>query len=117
MADSGGRHEESHARLVLAEAAIARIGELEARGSSHGELLGRLRSEQVHRTEHLEDRGEAEPADAAEQERVEHREIVQAVVDAEREALLRLRDRGAITDEAFRRLERDLDLAALRMDV
>jgi hypothetical protein len=38
------------------------------------------------------------------------------VIDAEREAVLRLRDRGEINDEAWRRIERDLDLEELRME-
>jgi hypothetical protein len=39
------------------------------------------------------------------------------VLNAEREALLALRDRGAISDQIFRRVERDLDVEELRMEV
>ena len=35
---------------------------------------------------------------------------------AEREALLNLRDRGAISDDIFRKVERDLDLEEIRME-
>ena len=38
------------------------------------------------------------------------------MIDAEREAVLRMREDGAISDEAFRRVERDLDLEELRME-
>jgi hypothetical protein len=37
------------------------------------------------------------------------------VLTAEREALLGLRDRGAISDDVYRRIERDLDLEEIRM--
>lgn len=36
--------------------------------------------------------------------------------DAEREALIRMRDGGSLSDEVFRRIERDLDLEGLRME-
>jgi CPA1 family monovalent cation:H+ antiporter len=117
VADGRGHEGEADARLVLAQAAIDRLGQLRARGSGHDELIDRLRGEYVHRTEHLNEADTPETTDTAEQERVEHREIIRSVVDAEREALLRLRDRGAVSEEAFRRLERGLDLAELRMDV
>jgi hypothetical protein len=55
-------------------------------------------------------------ARAAEQELIEHRKIRRAVIDAERAAVLELRDRGAIDDRAWRRVERDLDLEELRME-
>ena len=38
------------------------------------------------------------------------------VIDAERDAIIQLRDRGAINDEVLRRLERDLDLEELRLE-
>ncbi len=53
---------------------------------------------------------------AAEQELLEHRLIRRAVIDAERSAVLRLRNRGEINDEVWRRIERDLDLEELRME-
>jgi hypothetical protein len=38
------------------------------------------------------------------------------VIDAPREALLGMRDRGAIDDDALRNIERDLDPEELRLD-
>jgi hypothetical protein len=52
----------------------------------------------------------------AEQELLEHRLIRSAVIDAERAAVLGLRDRGVINDDAWRHVERDLDLEELRME-
>ena len=54
--------------------------------------------------------------EAAEQELFEHRLIRREVIDAERAAVLELRRRGEINDEAWRRIERDLDLEELRME-
>ena len=56
-----------------------------------------------------------ESDEEAEQELLEHRQIRMGVLTAEREALLGLRDRGAISDDVYRRVERDLDLEEIRM--
>ena len=55
--------------------------------------------------------------DAAIQERLEHQEIQHAVIDAERQAVLDLRDgNGQINDQILRRIERELDLESLRAE-
>lgn len=117
--DGGDGHEEAQTRVLLAEAAIERMGRMSARWSGHTDLVDRLRAEYLHRVEHLDDRGgdDDRPASESEQERIEHREIMASITEAEREALLRLRDTGAITAEVFRRIERDLDLQQLRMEL
>jgi len=46
---------------------------------------------------------------------VEHRQIRRAVIDAQREAVAMMRDRGVIDDDLLRALERELDLEELRM--
>ena len=52
----------------------------------------------------------------AEQELLEHRRIRLSILEAEREALIGLRERAAISDDVFRTVERDLDLEELRME-
>jgi hypothetical protein len=118
--DGGERHDEAHARVILAEAAVERMGRMSAKWVDHQELVDRLRAEYMHRLEHLDDRHDAtedRPTTAAEQERIEHGEILLSLLEAEREALLRLRETGAVSAESFRRIERDLDLAQLRLDL
>ena len=56
------------------------------------------------------------PGSAAEQELVEHRLIRRSVIDAQREAVLLMRDRGVIDDDVLRTIERELDLEELRME-
>ena len=51
------------------------------------------------------------------QEQLDHQAIRLAVVGAQRDAIIQLRDDGAIGDEALRRVERDLDLEAVRSGV
>ena len=113
--DAGDAHEEAHARMATAEAAVQRIEELAEEWPGHGELIDTLRAQYGHRASHIDTHHE-DALDDAEEELFEHRQIRSAVVDAEREALLQMRERGAVTDEVFRRVERDLDLEELRME-
>ena len=107
--------EERDGRLVAAEAAVDRIGQLRRDWPDHAELLDQLYAQYTHRVSHIEpDNGT--PHDEAERELLEHRIIRRSVIDAERDAVIRLRDEGRVGDEAMRRLERDLDLEELRLE-
>jgi hypothetical protein len=89
---------------------------LAAEWPTHHPLIETLRTQYAHRASHLEDLPAEGSLDAAEQELLEHRQIRRAVLDAERQAVLDLRRRGALDDQAWRHIERDLDLEALRFD-
>ena len=113
--DSDEGHEESHARQELIEQALRRIDELEKKWPDHKPLIDQLRTSYQHRAEHEEQLHEA-PGNEAEQELVEHRQIRSDVIDAQRDALRAMRDRGAIDDDALRSIERELDLEEIRME-
>ena len=109
--------EEAYARYIASDAASSRLETLAAEWPGHLELIDTLRAQYTHRTHHAELRQDREQEDEeAEQELLEHRQIRLAVLTAERESLIALRDRAAISDEIFRRVERDLDLEELRME-
>ena len=114
-AGDGQLEEERQARLAAAHAAVGRIDQLEQEHVGHQELIDHLRESYAHRTEHI-DLSDGTPRDEAEAELLEHREIRRKVIDAEREAVIEMRDRGELSDEVMRRLERDLDLEELRED-
>jgi CPA1 family monovalent cation:H+ antiporter len=115
-ADGGQAHEEAHVRRSAAEAAVAEIERLAEKWPDHLPLIETLRSQYGHRAEHLGDLHSEVPENETEKELLEHREIRRAVIDAERETIIRLRDSGAISDDTFRAVERDLDLEELRME-
>ncbi len=119
--DGGGDgNEEAYARIAASEAAVARLDHLQEEWPGHRELIDTLRAQYGHRSHHAELRRATEDDEddtSAEQELLEHRQIRVAVLNAERAALLTLRERGAISDEVHRRVERDLDLEELRMEV
>jgi CPA1 family monovalent cation:H+ antiporter len=115
-AADGEAEEERGARVLAAQAAIDRLGQLEHQGIGHQELIDHLREVYAHRLEHV-DLSDGTAPDDAERELLEHRQIRRAVIAAEREAVIRMRDSGELSDEVMRRLERDLDLEELREDV
>ena len=112
--DEGDRHDEAHARIATTASALARLEQLYEIWPTHHELLETLKATYEHRTRH-DDAHHVEPA-AAEDEHIEHRKIRLELIETERAAAHELRDRGAISDEVLRRLERDLDLEELRME-
>jgi CPA1 family monovalent cation:H+ antiporter len=117
-ADVGLRVEESSARQRLLEAATQRLDELYPVWPGHRPLLDELR-DSYRRRSHYVDR-QRDPAvvhaQDVDQEQIEHREIRRTLIDSEREALMRLRAEGEISDEVLRRLERELDLEEGRID-
>jgi CPA1 family monovalent cation:H+ antiporter len=113
--DADDGHEESHARRELIEEALRRIDDLEKKWPDHKPLIDQLRTSYQHRAEHEEQLHEA-PGNEAEQELVEHRQIRSDVIDAQRDALAAMRDRGAIDDDVMRNIERELDLEEIRME-
>lgn len=119
LCDEGaGAEIEQHARSIAVAAAGERIEQLVDEWPGHLPLIETLRAQYSHRVSHLGEDGAAEnlTGTEAEQELVEHRLIRRAVIDAERAALLNLRQRGELDDDTWRRLERDLDLEELRLE-
>jgi monovalent cation/hydrogen antiporter len=114
--DTGLREEEARARARLLEAATRRLDELDPVWPGHRPLLDQLRETFRHRSEHVERQRDTAAGNEEDQELIEHREIRRTVIGAEREALLRLRAEGEISDEILRDLERELDLEERRMD-
>lgn len=108
--------EEAHARLAAVEAALRRLDALALDYPGHLELIDQLRMEYDHEASHVWPHDGDEPDESA-REQIDHRAIRSAVILAEREAVIRLRDEGVINDETLRRIERDLDLEAVRAGV
>jgi CPA1 family monovalent cation:H+ antiporter len=117
LGDDGSiEHEERHAREAATEAALRRLDELVTEVPGHLPLIDQLRDRYAHRAEHYAHDHDGTD-DVTDPEERDHEEIRRAVLAAERLAVIELRDRGVISDDALRRVERDLDLEELRRDV
>jgi monovalent cation/hydrogen antiporter len=116
VASTGQGAEETHARLAAVEAALGRLNELADEYPGHLELVDQMKARYDHEASHIWPHADG-PRDEVEQEALDHLEIRTAVLDAEREAVIRLRDEGIISDEVLHSIEQDLDLEALRSGV
>jgi Na+/H+ antiporter len=116
---SGGSQngaEDTVARGVAVDAALARLAELRDEWPGHIPLIENMEERFRHRTEHLVAAAESGDVTAEEQEKIEHRAILAAVIDAEREAVIQARDSGVVNDDVMRTIERELDLEELRLE-
>jgi Na+/H+ antiporter len=105
--------EEVHARLAAVEAALIRSEELRLEFPQHGPLLDSIRDALEHEATHVLPTSNGTLTEA-EQEALDHRAIRSAILVAQRDAVIDLRDQGVINDETLRAIERDLDFEVLR---
>ena len=94
---------------------MRRLDELVIEVPGHMPLIEELRGQVQHRAQHYDfvDDGDGPKLDP---EQRDHEEIRRAVLSAQRIAIIELRDRGVIGNEAMSRVERDIDLEEVRGD-
>lgn len=109
--------EEAQAYLVAITAATKRLDELASEEWAPPDMVERLRALYERKASHVGQRAhavEGVPATAHTQATLRlHRELLMT----ERNALLRLREEGTISDEVLRRVELTLDLAELQLNL
>jgi len=103
------------ARTAAYGAGLAEIVRLRPIWQGHAPLFDRLESGLSDRQMHLATEDEDETAERR-QERLEHEQIQLSIISAQRNAVIDLRDRGEVNDDALREIERELDLEELRME-
>jgi CPA1 family monovalent cation:H+ antiporter len=130
--------EEAHARLAAAEAGLRTLDEPAVASSHYPEVVRYLRQRHRQRARRWAAR-EQEPHDAESEDVAhdhdhftiapsheaaaiddrrgeEYRRVRSAMLHAETEAILDLRDRGVIDDDVMRRIQRDFDLETLLLE-
>jgi len=107
--------EGAFARATMYQVGLDALRHLRTRWPDHQPLLDRLESGLRDREQHLATEDPEETAGRT-QEHEEHEEIQMAVINAQRGAMIELRDSGEINDATLRTLERELDLEELRME-
>ena len=103
------------ARDLMYRAGLGAVHLARDRWPDHQPLLDRLESGLRDREQHLAT-DDPEETDERRQEHLEHQEIQLSVINAQRGAVIALRDAGEINDATLRILERELDLEELRME-
>jgi CPA1 family monovalent cation:H+ antiporter len=108
-ADPTPRIEERHARSEALRHGLERLEDLADEPWVSQDEVAELREEYRRRDElHRSAVGAHDPSD-------ERRRLRRELLRAERRAMVRLRDEGAISDEVLQELERELDVEALRL--
>jgi CPA1 family monovalent cation:H+ antiporter len=100
--------------LKANEAALAHVEEMEALHRTNPKTAERLRAEYVDRIQQL--RGESPPEKTV--RRLFSRDfedLAREALETERETVIGLRNDEVISDQALRRIQRDIDLAEARL--
>jgi monovalent cation/hydrogen antiporter len=117
--ESVADREEAQARIQVAEAAMARLEDLERLDGTTE--LQRTRTQRMragyddrirHFRSHLQ--GPAEEAQAEVEHEVDHA-LKRDILDTERQTIIQMRRQGLINDEIYRRIETDIDLAEAQL--
>jgi CPA1 family monovalent cation:H+ antiporter len=112
-----GGDEGAMARATAYEAGLIEVARQRDKWPDHQPLMDRLEASLEDRTEHLAiDTDDDEQTAERQKEHAEHQQIQLAVISAQRNAVIELRDGGQINDETLREIERELDLEELRME-
>jgi monovalent cation/hydrogen antiporter len=112
---SGPKYEEQEARRLVVQAAQARLEEIRrSDASGFAEVYDDLAQHYTHRLASVGGLGEDEGQAHAEHY-VQYLDLSRTLLDVERQAVLRLRDEGRVTDETLREMEYELDLDETRL--
>jgi CPA1 family monovalent cation:H+ antiporter len=109
---------EAKARLKAAKAAVARVEELRDEPWTRDDTMDRLRQMYEYRTRRFSARfREPEDGEDYEARADQYQRALREVLQAQREAIVRMRDDGVISSETMHRIERDLDLEDSRLEI
>jgi CPA1 family monovalent cation:H+ antiporter len=113
--DGGAQKEEREARLQANRDALARLNEVAEHDPAKADALQRLRIEYE---DHIRQVEGAEPKNAGTSLRrfsSEYERLSHEALQTERHTIIQLRNRNIISDEVLRRIQRDIDLAEIRL--
>ena len=114
--DGSVEREEVRARIESADAALARLEELAEEEWVREDTAERVRGMYGYRRSRFVARKMGVDEDDFEERSQAFQRLSRELLVAQRNALVRLRNEGMISDEALHRIERDLDLEETRLD-
>jgi Na+/H+ antiporter len=109
--------EEVRARLVATKAAIEQIDALAGEEWTRDETVERMRALYEYRKRRFAARAGKIEDDGYEDRSLAYQQMVQLVLGAQREALLRMRSDGKLSNEVMNRILRELDLEESRLEI
>jgi monovalent cation/hydrogen antiporter len=115
--DDGDQREEIRARLAAAKSALDELDRLGDEGSVREETLERMRALYRYRKRRFAARAGKVEDDGYEDRSLSYQQAVRRVLDAQRDAIVDLRNSGEISNEVMHRVERELDLEDSRLEI
>jgi monovalent cation/hydrogen antiporter len=115
--DDAVEREELRARLAATHAAIDRLDQLAGADWTRDDTVERLHGLYEFRRRRLKARGGYLEDDGTEDRSLAYQRLVRELLQAQREAIVRLRNQGAISNEVMHRIERELDLEDSRLEI
>jgi Na+/H+ antiporter len=115
--DGGAEREDAKARIKASEAALARLEELEREGWVREDTAERTRGQYRFRTNRFRARYDGVDDEGVEDRSQQYQRLRRELLEAERQAVIGLRNEGVITEDVMQRVQRDIDLEDLRLDV
>jgi monovalent cation/hydrogen antiporter len=115
--DDSEEQEELRARLTAAKAALAELDRLEEEGTIREDTLERMRGVYQYRKRRFAARAGKAEDDGYEDRSLSYQQAVRRVLDAQRGAIVQLRNGGEISNDVMHRVERELDLEDTRLEI
>ena len=115
--DGAAEQEELRARLTAAKAALAELDQLEEEGSVREDTVERMRGMYQYRKRRFAARAGHLEDDGYEDRSLSYQQAVRRVLDAQREAIVKLRNDGEISNDVMHLVERELDLEDTRLEI
>jgi CPA1 family monovalent cation:H+ antiporter len=114
--DGGADSEDALARVRAAEAALERLDELVGEAWVLDDTAERLRGQYRFRIDRFSARIDPDGDGKIEKRSLKYQRLRRELLEAERRAVVEMRNTGEISDEVMRNVERDLDLEVSRLD-
>jgi CPA1 family monovalent cation:H+ antiporter len=115
--DDSAEREELHARIHAAEAGLDRLEELADEQWTRGDTVDRMRRLLDYRHRRFSAQRDGVGDGEIEDRSHAYQRLTREVLDAQREAVVELRNRGEISNEVMQRIERELDLEDSRLEI
>jgi monovalent cation/hydrogen antiporter len=115
--DDREEREELRARLVATQAALARIEELGGEEWTRDDTIERMAGLYDYRRRRLKARAGKIEDDGYEDRSAAYQRLVHEVLEAQRRAIVGLRNDGTISNDVMHRIERELDLEDQRLEI
>ena len=115
--DDADEREEVRARLAATDAALARLQELAGAEWTREDTVERLDGLYQFRRRRLKARAGIYEDEGFEDRSLAYQRLVRELLEAQRHAIVRLRNQGTISNDVMHRIERELDLEDTRLEI